>query len=282
MFSDACDRAGQFTRRVILCWQSADGTCSGGAAAFIVLNADGWILSAAHLAAPEVRRQQSVLQLQEYDSIHHGRNVAPTKRTASRRPDKVGQELVRRTSFFWGAVGVEIQKLYAVPGADVMVAQLSKPELLGVTDFPTFKRSNNIRQGMSLVRLGYPFVDVKCSYNEGEDRFETELPEESLFAIEGILSRIVTAPIPGAPFSRVILETSSPGLMGQSGGPILDREGHVCAVQSETGHYRLGFNVKSADGKNGPEQFLNVGRGISTATIEHVFQTNGVEVGWSD
>ncbi len=58
---------------------------------------------------------------------------------------------------------------------------------------------------------------------------------------------------------RLLIETSSPGLRGQSGGPLVDEDGKVCGIQSYTIHYSLKFNVQ--------DQFLHVGRAIHAKSI---------------
>jgi hypothetical protein len=44
------------------------------------------------------------------------------------------------------------------------------------------------------------------------------------------------------PFPLKWIETSSPGLKGQSGGPLLDERGTIWGVQSNTFSYNLGFS----------------------------------------
>jgi hypothetical protein len=65
------------------------------------------------------------------------------------------------------------------------------------------------------------------------------------------------------------LETSTPGLRGQSGGPIFDTEGRIWAIQSQTRHLPLGFSPKIKSGNKEIEenQFLNVAWGAHVETI---------------
>ncbi len=65
------------------------------------------------------------------------------------------------------------------------------------------------------------------------------------------------------------VETSSPGLRGQSGGPIFDVNGHICALQSRTVHHQLGFSpvVKVGHREVNEHQFLNVGIGTHVEEI---------------
>lgn len=62
-------------------------------------------------------------------------------------------------------------------------------------------------------------------------------------------------------FPLALIETSSPGLKGQSGGPIFDKEGTVFGIQSRTMHFPLGFAPPVQDGtaRHKEHQFINVG-----------------------
>jgi len=120
--------------------------------------------------------------------------------------------------------------------------------------------------GTSLCRVGYPFSRIRASFDEKNSRFIMDgksLP--SLYPIDGIYTRTVEAPaFKGAKNMTKFIETSSPGLLGQSGGPILDTKGRVWGVQSRTVHLPLGFSPKvRRDGREIEEnQFLNAGWGV--------------------
>ncbi len=107
-----------------------------------------------------------------------------------------------------------------------------------------------------------------------------------LFPIEGMFTRVVIAPMPemengGGGSSGKFIETSSPGLVGQSGGPIVDSEGAVWALQSHTRHYPLGFSPPiPGQGKNPAakeHQFMNVGLGVHAEIILNLLKQRDVE-----
>ena len=62
-------------------------------------------------------------------------------------------------------------------------------------------------------------------------------------------------------YDMLYVETSTPGLKGQSGGPIFDTNGHIYAMQVQPNHIPLGFHpISEYDGKSiEKNQFLNVG-----------------------
>lgn len=139
---------------------------------------------------------------------------------------------------------------------------------------------------MSLCKLGFPFHSIEPTWDDGKKAFvlppgAVPLP---LFPIEGILTRFVTVPATGPKpkYPLLYLETSSPGLMGQSGGPIFDVKGTVWAVQSHTTSYPLGFqannkNLNHTEREHLSHQFLNVGRGVHVATIIGLLEELGVK-----
>jgi hypothetical protein len=43
------------------------------------------------------------------------------------------------------------------------------------------------------------------------------------------------------------MELSTPGLRGQSGGPLFDSEGKIFGMQSRTKHLHLGFDIEEKD-----------------------------------
>ena len=94
------------------------------------------------------------------------------------------------------------------------------------------------------------------------------------------MTRFIEAGTSSAGIQAHLLETSSPGLRGQSGGPIFDTDGRVWALQSRTTHLPLGFSPEvEVNGKEVTEhQFLNVGWGVHSETIIDFANLHGVAV----
>jgi hypothetical protein len=96
--------------------------------------------------------------------------------------------------------------------------------------------------------MGFAFWDVKPEWDAAANRFNlmrnVPLP---LFANEGILARQFEvlvldsggAPKQPLPFRIRGIETSNPGLLGQSGGPILDQKGIIWGIQTSTISYQV-------------------------------------------
>ena len=90
--------------------------------------------------------------------------------------------------------------------------------------FPIF-RVRGVQQGELLCRVGYPFVDnIEPKWNKEQGFSFTNLFPVPQFANEALVSRFVQ--LPGGRW----IETSSPGLKGQSGGPLVDADGYICGI----------------------------------------------------
>ena len=105
------------------------------------------------------------------------------------------------------------------------------------------------------------------------------------FPNDGIFTRVVdvaidptTSNVPPPPFPLRFIETSSPGLRGQSGGPVFDCKGTVWGIQSRTIHYPLGFSPPVPGGKphEKEHQFLNVGWAVHVETIVGALRHSGI------
>jgi len=191
-----------------------------------------------------------------------------------------GGKLIRNCSYWFGSDGWAISEWEVLPEADLAVGRIDGFAAEQIAGYPEF-RIGGLRPGVSLCRLGFPFHTVAASYDEATDRFR--LAPETLpiprFPNEGILTRLQVAADSQAPFPVTFIETSSPGLRGQSGGPIFDTEGHVWGIQSHTAHISLGFDpVLEIEGRRVTEhQFMNVGVAASSETVVAFLAHVGVD-----
>jgi hypothetical protein len=83
---------------------------------------------------------------------------------------------------------------------------------------------------------------------------------------------------PASPFPLLWIETSNPGLKGQSGGPIFDTDGTVWGIQSNTFPYPTGFDPEDPNAKGKKlHQFLNAGRGVHPVTLVEFMNAQGIK-----
>lgn len=131
------------------------------------------------------------------------------------------------------------------------------------------------KQGHYLCRLGYPFPEfTNFRYNPNLDDIEWIHDPAQMtapFPIDGIVTRHINDE-KGQFYG---LEMSTPGLRGQSGGPLFDENGMVYGMQQSTRHLHLGFDMVNYEvwlnthrAKISNHPFLHVGICISAETIK--------------
>lgn len=137
------------------------------------------------------------------------------------------------------------------------------------------KDGNTARPGDMLCRLGFPFpefTDFKYDLvNDEIDWASAGNAATPRFPIEGMFTRHL-----GDASGNIYgIELSTPGLKGQSGGPLFNSAGIVYGMQSMTHHLHLGFdminekmiiNGKQENINNQP--FLHVGQCIHVDVIK--------------
>ncbi|PQB06812.1 serine protease [Polaribacter filamentus] len=150
--------------------------------------------------------------------------------------------------------------------------------------YATFLKDTSVlKQGKYLCRLGYPFPEfTNFEYNEIDDNIEwtnTGVSGTPRFPIEGMLTRHLIDE--GKVFG---IELSTPGLKGQSGGPLFNEQGLICGMQSMTNHLHLGFDMKNFEYKTGGKSikitnqpFLHVGHCIHADIIKEFLTDNKIK-----
>jgi len=292
MFAKAYSLARNFTHPLIISTRvyNEEVRCTGGA--FAVLNEEGWIITAAHLFQSFLAHQQHTGELQAYEKqvkqIEQDQSLTAKQKNKKLGRLKANPLWITNHSFWWGWGGVSVKDVRPLPEGDLVIGRLEPFDKTKVKAYPVIKDpSKGLSPGTSLCKLGYPFHELKASFDEAKNVFTLDpgvvpLP---LFPIEGIYTRnAVAGKSKDGKYEIKFLETSSPGLRGQSGGPIFDVNGTVWAIQSKTAHFPLGFSPKvKKKGKEVEEnQFLNVGLGVHPELIVAFLADNQVSFRLSD
>jgi hypothetical protein len=286
MFVNAVQSASGFTRPVVISRLGYDGQCSSIIGAYIVLNKEGWIATAWHIMDLHQQLEKSIKACSDFDQKKHeietSKKLTPNQRKGQlRQLPKPDDKWTRAFSFWFGNDKLKpVGDVFALAKSDLAVCKLDGFDPAWVSNYPQFKDSSKGSPvGTSVCKLGYPFHTITPTHSAQNNSFE--LPPDSVpppfFPIDGIVTRNIQFDTSPAGYPLAFLETSSPGLRGQSGGPIFDKNGVVWAIQSQTAHYPLGFNPPVPGKKDQVEhQFLNVGLGVHHATITGFLKEIGV------
>lgn len=167
---------------------------------------------------------------------------------------------------------------------DVALIQFRNFTRLLCTSFPVFAANGgDLKQGKFLCRLGFPFPEfLNYAYDSAANKIDwtnTGRMDTPRFPIEGMVTRHLV----GEGGQVVGFEMSTPGLRGQSGGPVFDAEGVVWGMQSATNHLDLDFDVDQEVVRNGSKKrvsdsaFLHVGLCIHVDVLKSFMKENGVQ-----
>jgi hypothetical protein len=267
--------------------RSADTACG----AFLVINDEGWIVTAAHLLSPFDRIARDAESIVEYYAAIHeiGREegIPPEERAERIRRVPHDPRWITNLFYWWGMDGVSLRDVRPLPEGDLVLGRLVPFDPDAWPAYPTFKSPRELPVGTTLCKLGYPFQRVPILFREASNSFELgeAVRDLSFFPMEGLYTRTLAAGKSGdGRFDIKFLETSSPGLKGQSGGPILDVNGTVWGVQSRTDHYSYGsVSCGDGDGREVEEpQCINLGVGIHPEVIVRFLTANEVRFSLSE
>ena len=276
MFADACEKAAKFTRPLIISTRQIDGTVNAVCGTFIIINKEGWIITAGHMFDSYVKFQADQKKIKEINDINQTPSGTP------RMNIKTDPTWITNHSFWWGFDGVRLVDAYVNRQIDLCVGRLEPFNPEWIKEYPVFRDPETMHPGTSVCRMGFPFAPVESEFIEKTSNFQIKkgvLPLP-LFPNEGMHTRNVLKGMSSEGNHEMLyIETSTPGLRGQSGGPIYDSKGRIYAMQVQTAHIPLGFQpVVEYEGKKVVEnQFINVGLGVHGKTIQAVLSKHGVK-----
>mgnify|MGYP000862956444 FL=1 len=279
MFADACEKAAKFVRPVIVSGRRFDGKVEAGCGTFFVINDEGWIITAGHIFDSYSKYQSDQNKLKEIEELNKKHSSIAGLPRNELKPDP---SWITNHSFWWGWDGVRLTNAYVNRQIDITIGKLEPFDPSWVKEYPVFRDPETMRPGTSLCRLGFPFVDVASDFDETTNSFRIRkgvLPMP-LFPNEGMHTRnVLKGRSVDGNYEMLYVETSTPGLRGQSGGPIYDRECRICGVQVQTAHLPLGFHpTVEYEGKTVVEnQFLNVGLGVHVKTVTAMLRDRQVK-----
>lgn len=169
------------------------------------------------------------------------------------------------------------------PKYDIAILKFNDYKTLHYKGYGKFlKDSSKIRQGNILCRLGFPFPEfTNFRYNEQTDDIEwttAGMQTSPRFPIDGMLTRFLVEE------NKLYgIELSTPGLKGQSGGPLFNENGIIYGMQFSTKHLHLGFDIIDKDilvenkiKKVSDYSFIHLGQCIHVDVIKEFLSENKI------
>jgi hypothetical protein len=284
VFAKALESVQQYTLPVIFSSRHINGAVGSGCATFIVVNPEGWILTAAHVIEAVDVVARDAIEMADYEAQKLAISRDPNRKSKAKERDiaRLPKKLwATHSSVLWYFPQSVLTNVHSHRPSDVAIGKLEPFDPSWVGCYPTFKDpAESMPIGTSLCRLGFPFSQIVATFDEKTGGFAID---EKVFPIprfpnDGIHTRVQQDRSVDGTVSVKFIETSTPGLMGQSGGPIFDRDSHIWAIQSRTNFLPLGFAPELlVNGQKVVEhQIMNLGVGCHVEEIISLFRKNGV------
>lgn len=292
MFVKAIEEVKQFTRPIhtIVHYYGNDFIIPSAATLFFV-NENAVAITCKHVLVSIVGEEQINQKYQQFknEKLKLGTKITGQyKKQLKELEVKFGyiqQPVIAQIkNTFMDCVDTAKYEWYIHPEIDLAIIKFKDFQSKYYTSFATFaKDSSIIKQGKYLCRYGYPFVEfTNYTFDKATENIDFTNSgniSSPSFPIEGMVTRHVTDG------QKIVgIEISTPGLRGQSGGPLFDQDGLVSGMQSETCFYHLGFDEKKIDIlSNGKIQkvlnnsFINVGRCVHVDIIKDFLRQHNIK-----
>ena len=287
MFVKAIQEVNNFTKPILFASRLLPSTVVAGSATLFFVNENGVALTCRHVAdqiKAGVELNQKYAAYREAKSKlkpgHHKQLTALNKQFGFQN-NVIVEQLFTFPYLQESECNIDVIPHESLDLAILKFRGLKKPLYQSHAVF--VKDLEKIQPGKILCRTGFPFPEFNnFKYNADIDSIEWDLTGSaytSSFPLEGMITRFY------AEKSGKItnIELSSPGLRGQSGGPLFDENGLVYGIQSATLHHHLDFSSAKSVMKNGKQtvvqshDFLNVGLCVHVDVIKEFLRKNNVK-----
>lgn len=251
------------------------------ASTLMVINQDGWLLTAKHVA--QNFNLANILN-KRYQDFQHAKkdSVLSQAEIENQFKYKPGVPIQLKNQFYGVFKGTPSGiKVIFHKTLDLALVKIEGDVDMLTNEYPLFSE-NEVEVGMMLCKLGYPFSEYTCvAYDAIQDDIvftQTGKQSSPYFPLDGMVTRKI-----GNGEKVIGFEMSTPGIKGQSGGPVFDEQGVIYGMQSGTKSHDLDLRMKkSIQTIDGPVDhttyaFMNVGVVISSREIIAFLEENSVK-----
>ncbi len=290
MFKSAIETAAKFTRPIhTLSRKYLSKEIIPGAATIFFVNEEGYAITCKHVIDLLVTANNLNQQYHNFKLLRHNLpqdekyadNLKAIEQQYAYTPESTAQI---KNTFIDCVDSMSGYTWILHPKYDLAILKLNDFKQRHYTDYAIFKKdANDIKQGEFMCRLGFPFSEfTNFEYDAIADDIQftnNGMLGSPIFPIEGMVTRFLVDE--ERPFG---IEMSTPGLKGQSGGPLFNKEGIVCGMQFSTKHLHLGFDIVDKEilidnntKKISDYSFMHLGQCIHVEVIKSFLAKNNVK-----
>ncbi len=286
MFVQAIEKVAGFTRAIhSISRNFGSKEVQKGAATLFFVNKEGYALTCKHVAQWITQADQINHRYANFQTQSKGLSGGQITSLAKKLGLDSSQTSEMRITFVDCVDKISNLKFHLHPIYDLALIKFEGFEKTIFGSTPIFKKEDHeIQPGTMLCRLGFPFPEfTNFELNQQAQVLQwspTGNPRSPRFPMDGMLTRFL-----GDKEGKIYgMELSTPGLRGQSGGPLFDSEGKICGMQSRTKHLHLGFDIEEkaiiAHGKSkkvNDYAFIHLGECIHVSVIKEFLRENKVD-----
>lgn len=290
MFKDAIEKVGDFTRAIHTIGRTYAGKqIIPGAATLFFVNEEGYAVTCKHvidvlMAADKLTKNYQQFKLDRDRLPKDNKYRQSLKGLELKYAYNPETQIQMKNSFVDCVDSMSGFTWHVHPKHDLAILKFNQFNKLLYKGHAVFKKdASQIKPGEFLCRLGFPFPEFNnFRFNEITDDIEwtnTGAKASPRFPIEGMLTRFLAEDN-----TLYGIEMSTPGLKGQSGGPLFNRDGIVYGMQYSTKHLHLGFDmvdkeifVQNKLKKVSDYAFIHLGQCIHAETIKAFLAEKGVK-----
>jgi len=249
MFIEAIEKVSAFTRPIHTIMRTYGGKqVVPGAATLFFVNKQGYAVTCKHvvellLASDSINVNYSNFKAERNRLLNDGKYKSNLKGLELKYKINSDSLIQIKNSFVDAVSNMSGFNVIMHPTVDLAILKLNDFDTVLYSDVAVFKKNgSDLKQGEHLCRLGFPFPEfTNFKYNDSIDDIEWTnegIMHSPRFPIDGMVTRFL------AENNNLYgIELSTPGLKGQSGGPLFNKKGIICGMQSSTKHLHLGFDI---------------------------------------
>lgn len=249
MFVKAIEEVAGFTRAIHTIFRNfGKEEIQRGSATLFFVNEDGWALTCRHVAQWIMQAEKINQNFQQFvreSPKLSGKQQNILAKNLGLTSDKICE---MRVTFVDCLDQIQNIKFILHPTHDLALIKFDGFQRRMYQGNPRFlENHDDIKQGALQCRLGFPFPEF-TNFRFNPQRQLLEWTAEGVrqsprFPIEGMITRFL-----GDQSGEIYgIEISTPGLRGQSGGPLFDAQGRIIGIQSRTKHLHLGFDIEEKE-----------------------------------